>query len=492
MKSSFRELSKITLFPLLLLCFSMGVFVVTLQTIRLQFGQGFDFVVILPALSGLLCIFLGAGIFFYLFPKSGVYPLLWFHFFLGILWILLPQIQLTNYFSYLALVSAVFVPPTFLHFALMSSEMFVQVRKWVLFYRFFYLASLLFLIPYLYFFGKDPSLWIQFNRILILYGIFVYLFWIAHLIRIINRPHLELDRITARWLLLGQLVGFIIPCSIVAAIFLVGFTIPLNFLSPLILLFPVSLALGLIPSQRRQRDTYVVQSEKRSTFGNLLSGLAHELNNPMTFIYSNLEPIRESLQELKNLVSPSNERIPKIFSKLERMIHHLEEGVTRAKTLIENFRQFPNPRPEEKEEVDLREIIEPCIELLSHKFKDRIQIEKKFEEIPKIRGFRGELNQVFTNLLANAFDSIAGKGTVFVSTQKGAGGIKIVIGDTGKGISTKEMGKIFDPFFTTKKQGEGTGLGLSIALQLVMNHKGSIEVKSKEGKGTEFIVFLPY
>jgi signal transduction histidine kinase len=470
--------------PLLLILITLIFFIFMLQT---RTNSGF-----LPTLSGLLFVFLGTGIFFYLYPRPGLIPLLLFHFFVGNYFILFPAAQTTQPFSFFYLICFTLIPPTLIHFTFLISEMFVDVRKRFFFYGIPYLISFLSLGPSLYFFFKNPPDWMGIHYLLIAYLALAYLFWLIRLVWILQKPHLELDRTIARYLLLGQLIGFIVPIGLTIAIFLGGISFPIHWVSPLVLLFPISLLVGVIPGKRRQMETYIVQSEKRQTFGNLLAGLAHELNNPLNFIYSNLEPLRESLEFLKGRIVPQDDKSSEVFRDLDHIVASMEEGVTRARGLVEKFRGLPYTRREQKEEVDLNKILEQSIDLLSHKWKGRIRIEKKLEEIPKIQGYPLELGQVFTNLLSNACDAILQNGVIFVSSHQGSAGIKISIRDTGKGIPKEEMGRVFDPFFTTKTQGEGTGLGLSITLQKIKNHKGSIEVKSEVGKGTEFLILLPY
>jgi signal transduction histidine kinase len=388
-----------------------------------------------------------------------------------------------RFLTYGALFCSALVSPTFHHATLFLSETFVDPKKLRLQCTLAYLLSAP-LLGASYFFSI-------FTQTFVLLLALSYAFWILRLLRIIRQPHLELDRIQAKHLLKGQLSGWILPGIVALAFFIGGFRPGLGLISPFFCLFPLALLMGLIPSQKWQKDTYIVQTEKRSTFSNLIAGLAHELNNPMTFIHSNMEPIRESVGELKKLFPQPDEKVDKIFSKLGRMLGNVENGVTRARSLIETFRQLPNQNADPKQEINLPELLDETIELLGHRWGDQLRIEKQYETIPKIRGHRTELIQVFTNLLTNACDAVGAEGRITVSTKRGAGGVKVVVSDTGEGIPVEDLGRIFDPFYTTKEQGKGTGLGLSISLQLVMNNKGSIEVKSRRGEGTDFIVFFP-
>ncbi len=476
--------------PVFLFLISLVLF---FSTLRLTGGkiQSSDFV-LFPAITGLSVVILGIILFYYLYPRIGLFPLLGFHFLLGNFFILLPEIQITHHFAYLGMLFFLFIPPTMIHFAWLLSEMLVEVRKKYLLLILPYIFSGLLIFPYLYSFHHHPQRWIWFNYFLCLYLGLAYLFWIFHLLKILKRPHFSLDRAVAKSILVGQSIGFILPCAVVGSMILAGVPFPLHRMIPAVLLFPISLLFGVIRAKGQQMQTYLVQSEKRTTFGNLLSGLSHEIKNPLTFIYSNIEPLREYLDKVKTGVSPANPDAANSLHEIQKIIDNIETGVGNVKDLIDNFQTLPFQRSGQKEEIDLSELLEQCLEILSPKWKDKVQLKKRYETLPKIKGYRLELSQVFTNLLSNAFDASPEEGVVQLSTHKAVGGVKVVIRDFGKGIPKEHLDKIFDPFFTTKAQGKGMGLGLSIVLQKVKNHKGTMEVKSEVDQGTEFLIFLPY
>jgi signal transduction histidine kinase len=166
--------------------------------------------------------------------------------------------------------------------------------------------------------------------------------------------------------------------------------------------------------------------------------------------------------------------------------------VTRARGLVDRFRDFPSDGAEPKENVDVNRIVDQTVEMLAPKWKDRLKVERRFGELPDVSAYPLQLGQIFTNVIANACDATPDGGKVVVSTQPGATGVKVSVRDTGPGIPKERVARIFDPFYTTKEQGQGMGLGLSITQQLVKNHRGAIEVKSEVGKGTEFLISLPY
>jgi signal transduction histidine kinase len=141
--------------------------------------------------------------------------------------------------------------------------------------------------------------------------------------------------------------------------------------------------------------------------------------------------------------------------------------------------------------ADIHEGLDSTLILLRNKYKERIEIEKQYGDIPEIECYPGQLNQVFMNILSNAIDAIDDKGTITISTSKSNGTIRVSIKDSGRGIPENIQSKIFEPFFTTKEVGQGTGLGLSICHSIIEKHHGSIEVKSKVGNGSEFVIGLP-
>jgi signal transduction histidine kinase len=446
-------------------------------------------IVLLPAISGLLFFLLGAGLCLYLPHESGSLALLFFHFLVGNFLILSPEFHLTYRFSYLHLAVFAFIPAAMIHFAFLFPEPQKSFERGRFFHVLPYLASALLLIPYCHFFLQAPSTWIKIEYGVVFYVIAIYLFWLTRLAKTLRRPQLEFNRIVARYLLSGQMIAFTLPLAAVVAIFVGGFSFPLNFAAPVIILFSLSLFVGVIFARFRQSQMQLVQAEKWATVGNLMAGLAHEINNPLNFIYSNLEPLRETLQFLKK---DSHSQKVDVWNELDQLVEDMEEGATRVKSIVENFRYFSYPSQEKTEAVDLHEVLDQSLKLLTPKWKDRITIFRNYGNIPKIQSSHGEIGQVFVNLLANACEAISKEGTVQISTSyvRAKESIEIRIRDSGVGIPKEEIAKIFDPFYTTKPQGEGTGLGLAITLQIVKKHQGTIEVKSEIQKGTEIVVSL--
>jgi signal transduction histidine kinase len=260
----------------------------------------------------------------------------------------------------------------------------------------------------------------------------------------------------------------------------------------------------------KSTQAQLIHAEKMASLGQLVAGVAHELNNPINFIYSNLDHLQDYIGRLKRVIQIYSGIIPShrakaeliektkndveldfIFEDLDKLIHAFYNGAERTKDLVWNLRTFSRSDDREPLEVDIHECMENSISLLAHLYKHRISLHRNYGNIPKIMGYTSHLNQVFMNLLANAGQAIQGQGDVWITTYCPGDKIITSIKDNGKGIPRKFLNKIFDPFFTTKVRGKGIGLGLSVSYSLIEKHKGKIWVESQEGLGTTFTVELP-
>ncbi|HWP46571.1 MAG TPA: ATP-binding protein [Candidatus Limnocylindrales bacterium] len=258
----------------------------------------------------------------------------------------------------------------------------------------------------------------------------------------------------------------------------------------------------------------LVQSEKLASLGQLVAGVAHEINNPVNFISSGLTPLRRNIDDLISLVRKYSElssikpdqlenfvRDVEAFKKeieyedaingIYNMLESIREGVQRTVRIVRDLRSFSRPDEAELKEVNLHEGLESTLNLLSNPYKNRIEVIREYGDIPPVECYAGQINQVFMNLLVNASQAIKNTGQVRIKTWRVEDKVKISIKDSGSGIPQEILGKIFDPFFTTKQVGEGTGLGLSISYGIIQKHHGKIEVQSEVGVGSEFIITLP-
>jgi signal transduction histidine kinase len=240
----------------------------------------------------------------------------------------------------------------------------------------------------------------------------------------------------------------------------------------------------------REAQTQLVQSEKMASLGQLVAGIAHELNNPIGFVHANLQLMDEYIRKLieSKGAGPDADRAREALAKL---LARSREGTARVKKIVEDLRTFSRVDQADLQEVDLHEGLERTISLIEPRLKDGIHVERDYGDLPRIRCYAGQLNQVFMNLLINACDALGKKGTIWIRTRPIDGGVRVEIEDNGPGIPAEIQSRIFDPFFTTKPVGKGTGLGLSISHGIVERHRGRISVESEPGHGTKFVIELP-
>lgn len=257
-------------------------------------------------------------------------------------------------------------------------------------------------------------------------------------------------------------------------------------------------------------QSQLVQSEKMASLGQLVAGIAHEINNPVSFIYGNMDHLEEYLKDIKGVLSgfmdlkslsPEEKKrmddlvrevdLEFLLKDLDKLIKSCKNGAERTKDLVASLRSFSRLDEAALKEADIHEGIDSTLEILTHNYKNRITVHKDYGRVQKVRCYASQLNQVFMNLLANAAQAIEGKGDVWIKTQGEGGKVLISIKDSGKGISKENMNKLFTPFFTTKPVGQGTGLGLSISYGIIEKHNGRIWAESKEGAGTTFNIELP-
>ncbi len=262
-------------------------------------------------------------------------------------------------------------------------------------------------------------------------------------------------------------------------------------------------------TELKETQTRLVHSAKMVSLGQLVAGVAHELNNPIGFIFSNMVHLRDygtRLIKLVQIAEAEPEKLAKskeemefdyIVQDLPKLISSCEDGAKRTKDIVLGLRNFSRLEEAKLNEIDLHKSLDATLDLLQGEIKGRIQVYKNYDPIPKINGYVSQINQVLMNILSNAVQAIEGAGQIWIVTQHikslnlKEGKVQISIQDSGKGMSQETIGKIFDPFFTTKKIGQGTGLGLSISYGIIDNHGGEIQVKSEVNVGTEFIITLP-
>ncbi len=262
----------------------------------------------------------------------------------------------------------------------------------------------------------------------------------------------------------------------------------------------------------QQTQVQLIQTEKMSSLGQMVAGIAHEINNPVNFISANLQYANKSIQELLYLVqlyqqsyhhpNPSIkawiEEIDLEFlaADLPHMICSMEMGTERIKQLVLSLRNFSRLDEAAVKQINLHEGIDNTLLLLNHRLIKGITVSKQYGDLPLLQCYPAQLNQVFMNILSNAIDALfeqteqRDKRIVIQTERLTENQVSVRIQDNGSGIPAEIKDKIFDPFFTTKDVGKGTGLGLSICYKIIEKHGGKIVVNSVIGKGTEFVITL--
>jgi len=260
----------------------------------------------------------------------------------------------------------------------------------------------------------------------------------------------------------------------------------------------------------QQAESQLVHSEKMASMGRLVAGVAHELNNPISFVYGNMNILQEYIDSIRGVLEAyrglqleqaaqedleqrwQDSDMDFILEDMGGLIEGCREGALRTKQIVKDLRTFSRLDESERKSIDIHHNLRSTLTLLSKQFGDRIRVHEEFQDLPEVECYAGQINQVFMNLLANAGQAMEEGGDIWVRTRfLEPDRVEIQIEDNGCGMSPETLDKIFDPFFTTKPVGSGTGLGLSISYGIVQRHAGSITVKSEPGKGTCFTLQLP-
>ncbi len=265
----------------------------------------------------------------------------------------------------------------------------------------------------------------------------------------------------------------------------------------------------------KRTQTQLVSAEKMASLGQLTAGIAHEINNPINFITSNIAPLRRNLGDLlsvmndyRSLRSVSDKDLSAIREKeqqlgldetveeLDGIIASVSEGASRTAEIVRGLRNFSRLDEGDLKDADLNEGLRSTLTVLSPQFRDQVDFELRLTDLPRVECYPGRLNQVFMNILTNGAQATLARAEgrprrVTVTTREQDGMVRISISDTGVGMTAEIQARIFDPFFTTKQVGEGTGLGLAIVYGIVNEHNGRISVESTPGVGTSFHIDVP-
>jgi signal transduction histidine kinase len=243
-------------------------------------------------------------------------------------------------------------------------------------------------------------------------------------------------------------------------------------------------------AELRETQAQLTQAEKMKSLGQLVAGVAHELNNPIGFVHANLQLLDEYVVKLLEAQRAGVDQAP-IREAIEKLLMRSREGTERVKKIVQDLRTFSRMDQAELQYADLNQEIERALTLMEPRFRNEISVEREFGDLPRVRCYAGQLNQVILNLLMNACDALGERGTIRIRTRRCGEGVRLEFSDDGPGISPEVCRRIFDPFFTTKPVGAGTGLGLSLSHSIVERHGGRLIVDSEVGVGTTFAIDLP-
>jgi signal transduction histidine kinase len=253
----------------------------------------------------------------------------------------------------------------------------------------------------------------------------------------------------------------------------------------------------------------LLQSEKMASIGQLAAGVAHEINNPIGYVSSNLGTLRGYVATLLDLLGvyeslelpdALHQRIAAAHAKADLgylksdivdLLNETDDGITRVRRIVQDLKDFSHADAGDWTFADLHKGLESTLNVAHNELKYKARVVKEYGELPMLRCLPAQLNQVFMNLLVNAAHAIEVQGTITIRTSRHDEEAWIEISDTGHGIASHLLTRVFDPFFTTKPVGKGTGLGLSISWGIIKKHGGRIEVESQPGQGTTFRVCLP-
>jgi PAS domain S-box-containing protein len=259
-------------------------------------------------------------------------------------------------------------------------------------------------------------------------------------------------------------------------------------------------------AELKSAQSRILQQEKLASVGQLAAGIAHEINNPMGFIISNINTLNKYLAKiwryvgtLEGVAAPGREieeerktlKIAFIREDTGSLIAESLEGAERVKKIVQDLKSFSRLDEAEYKFADINAGLESTINIVWNELKYKVSMVKQYGELPLTKCNPGQLNQVFMNILVNAAQAIETSGEIFLKTWSEDRKIYILISDTGCGMPHETMEKIFEPFYTTKDVGKGTGLGLSIAYDIVKKHNGDIRVESEIGRGTSFTIIIP-
>jgi len=270
--------------------------------------------------------------------------------------------------------------------------------------------------------------------------------------------------------------------------------------------------LQITNSKLEQAQNQLLQSDKMASIGQLAAGVAHEINNPVGFVSSNLTTLRQYVQSLLKLVDaqaalrqqPDDAELARQLARVEdeaeldylkedlpQLLDESAEGLTRVKKIVQDLKDFSRVDQSDWQQADLNAGLESTLNVVRNEVKYKAEVSMNLGSLPLVLCLAGQLNQVFMNLIVNASHAIADRGVITLSSGREGDWVWVQVDDTGCGMSEEVQRRIFEPFFTTKDVGKGTGLGLSLSFSIVQRHDGLIQVRSTPGQGSSFRVWVP-
>ena len=273
----------------------------------------------------------------------------------------------------------------------------------------------------------------------------------------------------------------------------------------------------------KSSNLQLLQSEKMASVGQLAAGVAHEINNPVGFISSNLGTLRDYIEDVRQVIDAQKFSIKagtectdakryveinaKVIANLNALLDKVDinflmvdmndlldesiDGVNRIRKIVADLLDFSRTNSADYKNTDINALLERTLSMAWNELKYKTEVNREFGELPSVYCNDGKLGQVFLNLILNASHAIEERGSITITTRHDGDNVSIIIADTGVGIPKNIISNIFDPFFTTKSVSEGTGLGLHIVRSVVEAHQGTISVDSQLGQGASFIILLP-
>ena len=247
----------------------------------------------------------------------------------------------------------------------------------------------------------------------------------------------------------------------------------------------------------QETQNQLIVQEKMAALGNLVAGISHELNSPVGAVKSAADVSARGLAKIGRILASSDDdgeraaQVERTLKLLQKNGTATTEAIERLTHILDSLKTFTNLDQADFQHVDVREGIESAITLLEHQFRERISVTRDYGDVPRVYGYPSELNQVYMNVLTNAYQSIDGNGEIEISTRSDDDHVLVDIKDNGRGISPDRLQAIFEPSFSNKESRVGMGLGLALSLNIMRKHKGDLTIKSELGKGTVATISLP-